>query len=1204
MDNTFCCNTNIENLYNIDENDIYKPIEIFSKNHNIKFNYNKKDKLIQNDENDNVINYFIKSSKEISLIFVYPKSLNKPKSLKKMYEKLNKNGKIFYEKEIKLNMKSAYNLIFQLYFNEKRMKTPFNIIYKIKRIGLDEESKKIKIIVYKHKNKDVPIGGNSSPFKMELRQIFYDEDKKNINEKELKLYDYIHVNNDDNQAYVYAGILFNKNSLRFLDKQNSWKIYEMSKSIILFNKFKNFMNKYGIIAFEHTMLFSSSILFSYGVREMNDVDGYMIKNNYIKLDDLNTFNRNDIDLTYGGSSQTNEDWLKVLDDRAIGYGASNFNELIINPKYHYYFMGVKFLRLKYDVITRLSRGRPAQITDLLILRQLYDLSYKLAVPKFTKMYDESTKKDVEKPVDYQKFINTVKYYLQKRYYINLSLSEVKDWIENYKFLDNSCYAPYEQVGGGSKYLIELNDISKDKYIYPKKEEMIKMGYIPKLVIYSDDKPYLYPGEIFKLNSIIKFCNKDDNYNFKKPYDELLSVMSFNVHNFITRCNSGISPIFNTINPYNKGRDINKFIELFKKHSPDILCLQEVVPILKKEINEDINDYDFIRNNFNFDYLNKLMENIGYCYNVIANTKQGDLFENENKNYFFQSNAIYSKIKIENYKIKQFSFLDRNFIHIKIKFKNKDIDLINIHMEYYEEKSIKYPELSNLTLLQHKVFREYIESINNDNIIICGDFNINIVMIQPNKRHNDFNDKTEYYRNNFNIINYFKISTNFSQNTATDFILLNKKSNLRQVYNNIIKSELSDHYPIIGYFKISNNTYNKTYTGKKYTNTNINTNINTEINNKINTNSNWKYYKKTLDEIKNIIEYYKNELVKYYSVHIHKKQSEDIDLNVLKKNIAIFTYFNNIPNKFMPLPKYICFNYCCYVTFINPENFNLDNDDIIIYDQILNDHYFSNKILQDKAPYNNYKKNIAINIKYFDINRYLSNYYILVYTDKSKIYHISKNTPPIEGNIIYASILRRIKRKELDDVFITEKINEGDELYSFHLKKDVDYKNINWFSLTKENMLNDPYNIFYKNGEDMYMYTGKVLKDITCINLNKNVFLKGNENLDLLFESYSDDYIYNGFLNYVNNYDDDISIWVKNKGKRLLYEIIYKNSNVVFNNIYFFDFLKRHGYSAIKYSLGFYEKTNKFYDYEVGIHWEDISEYIKIIDTSKTKFILH
>lgn len=1193
MTNIFCCNSKIENLYNIDEEEIYKPIELFSKNHNIKFNYNKKDKLVQNDENDNVINYFIKSSKDISIIFVYPKALNHPNALKKMYEKLNKNGKIFYEKNIDFTMKSAYNLIFQLYFNEKRMKTPFNIIYKVKRIGIDEEKgKQVRIIVYKHKNNDVPIGGNSSPFKMELRQLFYDEDKKKIDEKELKLYDYIHVNNDDNQAYVYAGILFNKNSIRFLEKQNSWKIYEMIKSIQLLNKFKNFIHKYGIIAFEHTILFSSSILFSYGLREMNDIDGYMVKNNYIKIEDLNTFNRNDIDLTYDGSSQTNEEWLKVLDDRAKGFGANNFDELAINPKYHYYFMGVKFLRLKYDVITRLSRGRPAQITDLLVLRQLYDLSYKLAIPKITKMYDESTKKDIEKPVDYQKFLDTVKYYLKKRYFINLSLSEIKDWIENYKSSSNS------HIGGGSKYIIETKDISNEKYVYPTKEEAIKMGYIPKVSIYSDDKPFLYPGELFKLNSILKFCDKKSKVEFKKPFGNNLSIMSFNVHNFITRCNSGISPVFNTINPYTKARDIKKFIDLFKTYSPDILCLQEVVPILNRKINEDIHDYEYIRNNFNFKYLNELMAEIGYEYKVVAKTRFGNLIEKEDKNYYFMANAIYSKIKINKYKINQFSFIDRNFIHINFNYKKKNIDLINVHLEYFETKSINYPDIGNVVLLQHKLLKEYIENIDNKNIIICGDFNINIINKLPGIRYNDYELKTKYLSSNFNISNYFKIPTNFSQETTTDYILVKKDSNFKSIYNYIVKSELSDHYPIIAYLKFNQNINNHSINYKGY---------NDEKNSKseVIEESNWNYYKNTLNEIQNIMEYYKKELIKYYSVHIHKRNIGEIDKNVLNKNMAIFTYFNNIPNKFHPLPKYIYFNYSCYITFINPMHFNLNDEDIIVYDEILNKHTLNYKFLQDKAPYNEYKKNIAINLKYFDIKRYLSKYYIIIYTDKSKLYHITKSIPNIEGDIIYVSILRRFKSKELEDVFESGTLTTDVELYSFNKKNN--YDTVNWFSLKKNNMLNDPYNIFYKKGEEIYKYTAKLIKNVKYLNLSKNIFLKGHKNLDTLIDSNvekSYDDIYNGFINYINDYDDNNLIWKKNKGKRLFYEIIYKNSNFILNNIYFFDFLKTHGYILVKYSLGFYEKTNKFYDYEVGIDWDNANDFVKIIDISKVQFIPH
>ena len=193
-------------------------------------------------------------------------------------------------------------------------------------------------------------------------------------------------------------------------------------------------------------------------------------------------------------------------------------------------------------------------------------------------------------------------------------------------------------------------------------------------------------------------------------------MSFNVHNFITRCNSGISPIFNTINPYNKGRDIDKFIELFSKYSPDILCLQEFVPILNKEINEDITDYEYIRNNFNFKYINQKLKKLGYEYKVVAKTRFGNLLEEEDKNYYFLANAIYSKIKIKKYRINQFSFIDRNFIHINFNYK-KNIDLINVHLEYYETKSINYPNIGNVVLLQHKLLKEYIETIDNNNIII-------------------------------------------------------------------------------------------------------------------------------------------------------------------------------------------------------------------------------------------------------------------------------------------------------------------------------------------------------------------------------------------------------------------------------------------------------------------------------------------------------
>jgi endonuclease/exonuclease/phosphatase family metal-dependent hydrolase len=275
-------------------------------------------------------------------------------------------------------------------------------------------------------------------------------------------------------------------------------------------------------------------------------------------------------------------------------------------------------------------------------------------------------------------------------------------------------------------------------------------------------------------------------------------MTFNVHNFISRCNHGTGPLFDSINPYEKARDIQKFIDLFKLYSPTILCLQEIVPILNKEIKKDINDYDYIRENFNFHYLNKLMKEIGYEYKVIANSKKGNLLKDEDNSYYFLANAIYSKIPIKKYYINQFSFIDRNFIHIIVNYQNINYDIITCHFEYFNTISLNHPDIKDIITLQFKLFNEYLDKIKNNNTIICGDFNINLYQKQIGRRYNNYIERTKYIQDNYTPLNYIKIHTNFSQFTVTDYILLNKKSKLKLIYNKIIQTNLSDHYPIICY----------------------------------------------------------------------------------------------------------------------------------------------------------------------------------------------------------------------------------------------------------------------------------------------------------------------------------------------------------------------------------------------------------------------
>jgi endonuclease/exonuclease/phosphatase family metal-dependent hydrolase len=737
---------------------------------------------ISKELNDTIINFYIKSMKDISILSIYPKALTQKNNIIKLLDKLKDNGVIHYKKEIKVNFYMMYNIIYQLYAHEKRLKSNYQIIYKLNKLGfIDIHSEyDILIIVYTHKNNKVPLKGNSSPFKIELRQLF------TLNTEEDSLYDFLHANNDDNEAYEYANIFFNENSLRFLQKQQSWKILDMKHSINLFNRLKKFYHNYSLNEVENSIIFSSGILFSYGLREINDLDVILLKSNNVDEEEIKKINNDkiyDLDISYEKSPEFNKDWIGELNIRAEMCGAKDYRELILNPKFHYYFMGMKFLRLKCDILTRFKRGRPAQITDLLIIRQSLNLKYQLSIPTETKVYDEIKKTDIIKKVDENEFLKTIKFYLNKRYFINISTENIKKWI----------YTDFSGGGNNENALIKTEDMSNKKIIYPTIEELIKMGFNTNITIYSSNKPYLYEGEDFPYFISKYFCKVDSIIKLK---NDSLRIMTFNIHNMISRCNQGISPIFgNNLNPFQDGRDVNRFINFFKDVDADILCLQEMIPLTKKHIDKDITDYEYIRNNFNFEYFNELMANIGYKYKVISSNMNGYFIKDEIRDYYFLGNAIYSKHPIIKSQIFQYNFLNRCFITTTIKYKNRDINVVNTHWEYFKDDNNKL--IDQTDLLINKLNELYYFK----NIILCGDFNINLLVKNKGSRYINWERRTSFLKENAPFYSAYKKnrSTNFHISDITDFILVSKKNILKCIFSNIIQTDISDHYPVFADF---------------------------------------------------------------------------------------------------------------------------------------------------------------------------------------------------------------------------------------------------------------------------------------------------------------------------------------------------------------------------------------------------------------------
>ena len=799
----WCCDKIIKPLYpDIVYKDYWEPIKRLSKEYNNIF----EDVIKQNDINDLQMQYYIKSSTNISIIVITPQALRHKNALSDAIALLKANGDIHYTKDINLSYYGVLNLIYQLYAHEYRMKKITDIMYKATRIGFKNDGLKrmLKIIVYTHNNIDKPINGSSAIFKQELRHLFVKEDIKETqfeanDDRYPRGYDYLHVSDKTNQAYEYSGIFFNENSLKFLERQQCWRMLDMKRSNENYNYLKNFIYDYSQMEVEKLLIYSSGILYTHGVREANDIDCMLLESDKIPPNLVEMMNSS-IDISYKGTKSYNIEWENELRARAKLIGAIDFTEQVINPKYYYYFMGIKVLRLMYEIRIRFRRMRPAQFTDLIIMRQMFNLNYELKIPDRHNIFDIHKQKNVSIITDKDKYIKTVQCYLKTRYYINLSIEYIEKWIKMSYIENKDNDISVQSAGGVDEMFNKLENIADKKYIYPTQEELITMGYSPNIIIYSSDKPYLYPGENFTNDTVKQFCN---NIVSKLKYHSkrYLRVATFNLHNFVSRCNTGLAPLFGSaLNPFHNSRDIQKFIDLFIKIDADILCLQDLVPVLNKTITKDLTDLKYIRENFNFEYFNKLMAKIGYVYKVIGATQQGHFFDTEDRNYYFLANGIYSKIKLENEEIYGYKYLNRNIIKASVVFNNKTIDIYNVHMEYFMTNN-KILKDMGITIDQvSQTFIDLIELVKNNstNPILCGDFNIDLYKTHStHKRYNNINVKTKYFKENFKSISIVNIPTNFSQNDKTDFILI--KNNIKTVYSYTETTNISDHYVVIGDF---------------------------------------------------------------------------------------------------------------------------------------------------------------------------------------------------------------------------------------------------------------------------------------------------------------------------------------------------------------------------------------------------------------------
>ena len=269
---------------------------------------------------------YLRFNKNLKIALLFPAAEGNEDKVKNI---LKAHGDIYYEKEILLSKTGAELFLTQVYHNEEWLGTIENGF-----LGAKDKARYC-------------FNGNSS-----LR-VYLFEKRSEIDLRELKeeirnIYGIgkhsIHINDSFEETERLANILFNQNSLNFL---NYAKLRNFKNFWELFNYLQNKVKEKNIDV-EKFCLTGSALLAIFGIREANDLD-------YISF--------NDEKIDFGNDKISNHYTEKK-------YYPTSFDDIIFNPQNYFFFNGIKFASIKVIKKMKQKRGEEKDIRDVKLITNL------------------------------------------------------------------------------------------------------------------------------------------------------------------------------------------------------------------------------------------------------------------------------------------------------------------------------------------------------------------------------------------------------------------------------------------------------------------------------------------------------------------------------------------------------------------------------------------------------------------------------------------------------------------------------------------------------------------------------------------------------------------------------------------------------------------------------------------------------------------
>ena len=362
---------------------------------------------LDNETKDIIIYNYIQCRPLIFILTVWPFAV---KYIDKLLEFLNVNGNVYYKKIIELKYEGVKNLMDIMYDDFTKQARYDFILKKLNYIGtMKNNNNKIGIIVFDNvKNKN--LGGQNSEFKRQIRNLLLSLIKNDsINNNELRGNDIIHINDYFYQSIIYSQYLFNKNSIEMLNKRKLERVNTSywNKSNIIMNTFKkwNYQNL-NLLEISRLCLLGGSIYSAYGIRPSNDIDAIIINTNNNSPEEKEFQNKiyenfvkdstkfKFADIGIENTKYWKESWTLKNKEFINIIKIKSFSEIVLNPKYYFYFNGFKHYLIDFEIVKKFLRYRPEDYADFIIMylkfkdiienRLILDENMKLKLPEYSK----------------------------------------------------------------------------------------------------------------------------------------------------------------------------------------------------------------------------------------------------------------------------------------------------------------------------------------------------------------------------------------------------------------------------------------------------------------------------------------------------------------------------------------------------------------------------------------------------------------------------------------------------------------------------------------------------------------------------------------------------------------------------------------------------------------------------------------------------